>query len=251
MPQPERPEPFITRVPLLGLKEYLDNYVFSAVCNFEPRRLQHEYKHAPDFGITGGWVVLFCKGQRKTIALVMQSPFFFWLVGYIRGWSSRLPRYDFLAFSRMIMFFSLTLIFSVLTCCWAFQYNSLIRSPFLPQNAFCLALPFHTPPTCLYTPWRTAYIPLVMNPRVVWLRPVNALRYYIRWFLWFEHRAQSRPIVCFFYDPQTTTTHPFEPSASMIAFGTTSACCSTCLIIFVHIVLEPACWHTYCSDYSG
>jgi hypothetical protein len=37
----------------------------------------------------------------------------------------------------------------------------------------------------------------------------------------------------------------------MIAFGTTSACCSTCLIIFVHIVLEPACWHTYCSDYSG
>ncbi len=82
----------------------------------------------------------------------MQSPFFFWLVGYIRGWSSRLPRYDFLAFSRMIMFFSLTLIFSVLTCCWAFQYNSLIRSPILAQNAFCLALPFHTPPTCLYTP---------------------------------------------------------------------------------------------------
>jgi len=145
----------------------------------------------------------------------MQSPFFFWLVGYIRGWSSRLPRYDFLAFSRMIMFFSLTLIFSVLTCCWAFQYNSLIRSLFLPQNAFCLALPFHTPPTCLYTPWRTAYIPLVMNPRVVWLMPVNALRYYIRWFLWFEHRSQSRPIVCSLYDPQTTTTHPFEPLASL------------------------------------
>lgn len=99
------------------------------------------------------------------------------------------------------MFFSLTLIFSVLRCCWAFQYNSLIRSPFLPQNAFCLALPFPTPPTYLYTPWRTAYIPLVMNPRVVWPMPVNALQYYIRWFLWFEYRAQSRPIVCSLYNP--------------------------------------------------
>ncbi|MFB8794878.1 MAG: colicin D domain-containing protein [Microcoleus sp.] len=55
VPQPEKPEPLITRVPLLGLKEYLDNYVFSAICNFSPRKLQHEYKHAPDFGITGNW----------------------------------------------------------------------------------------------------------------------------------------------------------------------------------------------------
>ncbi len=43
-------------MPLLGLKEYLDNYVFSTVCNFPPRTLQHEYtQHAPDFGITGNW----------------------------------------------------------------------------------------------------------------------------------------------------------------------------------------------------
>ena len=55
VPNPEKPEPLITRVPLLGLKEYLDNYVFSAICNFSPRKLQHEYKHAPDFGITGNW----------------------------------------------------------------------------------------------------------------------------------------------------------------------------------------------------
>ncbi|MEG3928597.1 AHH domain-containing protein [Microcoleus sp. T3_D1] len=30
MPNPEKPEPLITRVPLLGLKEYLDNYVFES-----------------------------------------------------------------------------------------------------------------------------------------------------------------------------------------------------------------------------
>jgi copper chaperone CopZ len=49
MPQPKRPEPLITRVPLLGLKEYLDNYVFSSEVTQEHlnqiRQIVNKYKN--------------------------------------------------------------------------------------------------------------------------------------------------------------------------------------------------------------
>jgi hypothetical protein len=49
MPQPERPEPMVTRVPLLGLKEYFENYVFSSKVTQEHlneiRRIVSKYKN--------------------------------------------------------------------------------------------------------------------------------------------------------------------------------------------------------------
>lgn len=45
VPQPQKPEPFIARVPLLGLKEYLDNYVFSYDSIYEdPGILPQDYE---------------------------------------------------------------------------------------------------------------------------------------------------------------------------------------------------------------
>jgi hypothetical protein len=60
MPQPERPEPLITRVPLLGLKEYLDNYVFDSGIDPEDRYLHDQ---AGEIGKFAG------EGNRRVIGV--------------------------------------------------------------------------------------------------------------------------------------------------------------------------------------